>query len=73
MTDFLSRFSCLLDVGTAANAARAFDIYTALIAENARDDPPAEPFLLSLSPEYGPAAFGCAIPAALTSSSRSPS
>ncbi|MCP3404794.1 hypothetical protein [Bradyrhizobium sp. CCGB01] len=55
MTDFLSRFSCLLDVGTAANAARAFDIYTALIAEIARDDPPAEPFLLSLSPEYGPA------------------
>lgn len=53
MTDFLSRFSCLLDVGTAANAARAFDIYTALIAENARDDPPAEPFLLSLTPEHG--------------------
>ena len=55
MTDFLTRFSCLLDVGTAANATRAFDIYTSLIAENAGDDPPAEPFLLSLSPEYGPA------------------
>ncbi len=55
MTDYLTRLSCLLDVGTAANAARAFEIYRALIAENARDDPPAEPFLLSLSPEYGPA------------------
>lgn len=55
MTDFLTRFSCLLDVGTAANAARAFDIYSALIAENAREDPPAEAFLLSLTPQHGPA------------------
>jgi hypothetical protein len=62
MTDFLTRYSCLLDVGTTANAARAFDIYTALITENAREDPPAEPFLLSLTPEHGP-----------TSGSRSPS
>lgn len=55
MTDFLTRFSCLLDVGTAANAARAFDFYSALIAENAREDPPAEAFLLSLAPQHGPA------------------
>ncbi|MBN9241244.1 MAG: hypothetical protein J0I98_00455 [Mesorhizobium sp.] len=55
MTDFLTRFSCLLDVGTAANAALAFDIYSALIAENAREDPPAEAFLLSLTPQHGPA------------------
>jgi hypothetical protein len=54
MTDHFTRFSCLLDVGNAANAARAFDIYTALIAENSRDEPPAEPFLLSLTPEHGP-------------------
>ena len=54
MTDFLTRFSCLLDVSTAANAARLLD-YTALIAENAREDPPAEPFLLSLTPDRGPA------------------
>ena len=53
MTDFLTRFSCLLDVGTAANATRAFDIYTTLMAENSREDPPAEPFLLTLSPEFG--------------------
>jgi len=55
MTDFLTRFSCLLDVGTAANAARAFQIYSTLIADNAREDPPAEPFLVSLTPEHGPA------------------
>ncbi|WMT88356.1 hypothetical protein NO932_07015 [Pelagibacterium sp. 26DY04] len=55
MTDFLTRFSCLFDVGTAANAARAFDIYSALIAENAREDPQAEAFLLSLTPQHGPA------------------
>ncbi|OJY74069.1 MULTISPECIES: hypothetical protein [unclassified Rhizobium] len=53
MTDYLTRFSCLLDVGTPANVARAFDIYTALMAENGREDPPAEPFLLSLTPEHG--------------------
>ena len=35
MTDFSTRYSCLLDVGTTANAARAFDIYAALMAENA--------------------------------------
>lgn len=71
MTDFLTRFSCLLDVGTAANAARAFQIYTTLIADNAREDPPAEPFLLSLTPEHGPARL--AIQAAPISSSRSSS
>ena len=55
MTDFSTRYSCLLDVGTSANVARAFDIYAALMAENDREDPPAEPFLLSLTPEHGPA------------------
>ncbi|HWW49788.1 MAG TPA: hypothetical protein VNZ94_18320 [Xanthobacteraceae bacterium] len=53
MTDFLTRFSCLLDVGSLANVARAFEIYTALMAENGRENPPAEPFLLSLTPEHG--------------------
>jgi len=51
MADFLGQFSCLLDVGTAANAARTFNIDTALIADNPRGDP----FLFSLSPDYGPA------------------
>lgn len=53
MTDFYTRYACLLDVGTPANAARAFDIYTAPMAENGREDPPAEPFLLSVTPEHG--------------------
>ncbi len=53
MSGFLTRFSCLLDVGSLANVGRAFDIYSALMAENAREEPPAEPFLLSLTPEHG--------------------
>ncbi|ODT43326.1 MAG: hypothetical protein ABS59_23885 [Methylobacterium sp. SCN 67-24] len=53
MTDYLTRFSCLPDVGSTANVARAFDIYTALMAENGREDPPAEPFPLALTPEHG--------------------
>ncbi len=53
MTDFFTRYSCLLDVGTSANVDRAFDIYTALMAENGREDPPAQPFLLSVEPEHG--------------------
>ena len=53
MTDHRTRFSCLLDVATPANAARAFDIYSTLMAENAREDPSAEPFHLSLTPEHG--------------------
>lgn len=53
MPAYLTRCSCLLDVGSVINVARAFDIYTALMAENAREEPPAEPFLLSLTPEHG--------------------
>jgi hypothetical protein len=53
MAEYLTRFSCLLDVGSVANVAQAFDIYTALMAENGREDPSAEPFLLSLTPELG--------------------
>lgn len=53
MTDFLTRYSCLLDVGTSANAARAFDICAALTAANGREDPPAEPLHLSVTPQHG--------------------
>ncbi len=53
MTVFYTRYACLLDVGTPANVARAFDIYAALMAENGREDPPAEPFHLSVTPEHG--------------------
>lgn len=53
MTDFYTRYACQLDVGTPANVAQAFDIYATLMDENGREDPPAEPFLLSVTPKHG--------------------
>lgn len=53
MADFFTHFSCLLDVGTPANAAQALDIYFALTAENAAEDPPSDAFLVSITPEQG--------------------
>jgi hypothetical protein len=53
MTDYFIRFSCLLDVGTPANVARAFDIFAAPIGKNSRENPPAEPSLPSMTPEHG--------------------
>ncbi|CAH1666992.1 hypothetical protein [Chelatococcus asaccharovorans] len=53
MADYHLRFSCLLYVVTADNAARALDIYNELAAENAAEDPPSEGFLLSIEPEFG--------------------
>lgn len=35
MADYYTHFSCLLDVGTPENAARALELYNALAAENA--------------------------------------
>jgi len=35
MANYFTHFSCLLDVGTSENAARALDLYNALSAENA--------------------------------------
>ena len=67
MTDFLTRFSCLLDVGTAANATRAFDIYTMLMTENSREDPRPSRSCSLFPPNSDRLACGCAILAALTS------
>ena len=53
MPDYFTHFSCLLDVGTPDNAARALDLYNALSAEGASEDPPSEGFLLSIQPEHG--------------------
>jgi hypothetical protein len=53
MADYFTHFSCLLDVGTAENAARAFELYNALCDENAAEDPPSEGFLLSIQHEHG--------------------
>ena len=36
MADFFTHFSCVLDVGTPDNVARALDLYTALMQENAQ-------------------------------------
>ncbi len=53
MADYFTHFSCLLDVGTSENAARALDLYNALSVENATEDPPSDGFLLSIQPEHG--------------------
>ena len=53
MADYFTHFSCLLEVGTPENAARALDLYNALSAEGASEDPPSEGFLLSIEPQYG--------------------
>ena len=53
MADYFTHFSCLLDVGTPENAARALDLYNALTDDNAAEDPPSDGFLLSIQPEHG--------------------
>ena len=53
MADYYTHFSCLLDVGTPENAARALELYNALADDNAAEDPPSEGFLLSIQPEHG--------------------
>lgn len=53
MAEYLTHFSCLLDVGTADNAARALHLYTALSEDNAAEDSPSDGFRLSIEPEYG--------------------
>ena len=49
MADYFTHFSCVLDVGTPENAARALDLYNRLSEENASEDPPSEGFDLSIS------------------------
>ena len=53
MADYFTHFSCLLDVGTSGNAARALDIYKDLCAQSASEDPPSDGFLLSVDPAHG--------------------
>ncbi len=53
MANYYTHFSCLLDVGTPENAARALDLYNALSQENQAEDPPSEGFLVSIEPEHG--------------------
>ena len=73
MADYFTRFSCLLDVGTIENAARALDIYNELMAQNATEDPLPSRFYFLSSRNMAPRGSGCAIPAPPTRSSSSPS
>lgn len=53
MAEYFTRFSCLLDVGTPENAARALELYNKLSEQGASEEPPSDGFLLSIEPEYG--------------------
>ena len=53
MADYFTHFSCLLDVGTPDNAARALDLFRAFREAADREDPPSDGFLLSIQPEHG--------------------
>lgn len=53
MADYFTYFSCLLDVGTPQNAARALDLYNALSEAGAAEETPSEGFLVSIQPEHG--------------------
>jgi len=53
MADFFTHFSCVLDVGTPENAARALDLYNGIMNANAAEDPPSDAFLLSIHAEHG--------------------
>lgn len=53
MTEYYTQFSCLLDIGTPDNAARALDLYNKLSEDGASEEPLSEGFLLSIEPEPG--------------------
>ena len=53
MADYFTRFSCVLDVGSPENAARALDLYSDILADAAAEDPPSDGFALSIVPEHG--------------------
>ena len=53
MADYFTHFSCVLDVGTPDNAARALDLYPACMEQAARAGALAGGFLVSVHPEPG--------------------
>jgi hypothetical protein len=53
MADFFTHFSCVLDVGTPDNAARALKLYQAFMEGAAHEEVPPDGFLLSIEPEHG--------------------
>ena len=60
MADYFTHFSCLLDVGTTANAARALDLYNALSEAGASEAPPSSGFSFRFSPSMAALRSGCA-------------
>ncbi len=53
MADYFTHFSCVLDVGTPDNAAKALDLYNDFYDEGQSEDPPSDGFLVSIQPEHG--------------------
>ncbi|WP_421950112.1 hypothetical protein [Pelagibacterium sp.] len=53
MANYFTHFSCLLDVGSPENAARALDLYAGLSEEAADDDFPPTRFGLAIQPGEG--------------------
>lgn len=52
MADYFTHFSCILDVGSPENAARALELHDALANEDEIEDLPSDGFLLSIQPEH---------------------
>jgi len=53
MADYFTHFSCVLDVGTPDNAARALDLYPACMEQAARAGALAGGFAVSVHPNQG--------------------
>jgi len=53
MADYFTHFSCVLDVGTPDNAARALDLYPTCMEQAARAGALADGFLMSVHPDQG--------------------
>jgi hypothetical protein len=53
MADYFTHFSCVLDVGTPDNAARALDLYPSCMEQAARAGALADGFLVSVHPDQG--------------------
>jgi hypothetical protein len=51
MADNFTHFSCVLDVGTSENAARALELYPAFLEKAAREGAFAGGFVVSLHPD----------------------
>jgi hypothetical protein len=52
MAEYFTHFSCLLDVGTPENAARALDLYNSPFEEAASEVSLSDGFVLSIEPKH---------------------